>query len=192
MRQYPAYGRAIAGQIVRGIKPIAVAVLLSSRWNYLNHAPKVGLRPDEWARGRYEFGFLRGMRVVLVLGDGAEPLHIAELVLELMRAAPIYLWAYDVAGTKLYDGEYASDLTWWVRELAVQAGCGDKLPWAEIRSAVRVMEEAQARDARAFVTKSEAIKQRDGEEEWFKWALAVHEIPGQVRAMFGQGDAQPA
>jgi hypothetical protein len=117
MREYPAYGRTIASHIVRGQKPVALAVLLSSRWDYYNHVPKVCIKPEEWRIGRFEFGFLRGLHAVAIVGDESSNLQLAELVLELMRVGPALLWIYDAVGGKVYDGDFASDVARWAFQI---------------------------------------------------------------------------
>jgi hypothetical protein len=99
IREYPAYGRTIAQQLVRGLRPICIGVLLSTRWRYFDHTPKVCIKPEDWANGKYEFGFLRGRHVVAIWGDDCTDRQFGELLLELMRAGPSDLWAFGCDGT---------------------------------------------------------------------------------------------
>lgn len=92
MRVYPAYGRTIARHLVRGNHPAGIGVLLSSRWWYYEQAPKVCISPDEWALGRFEFGYLKNEHVVAVWGDEVESMQFGELLIELMLAGPRLIW----------------------------------------------------------------------------------------------------
>lgn len=98
MRVYPAYARTIAKYIARGVRPAAVGVLLSSRWNYFETAPRVCIKPDEWKPGRWEFDYLRNMHAVAIFGDGTESYQFAQLLVELMAAGPKLLWACMAGG----------------------------------------------------------------------------------------------
>lgn len=102
MRVYPAYARTIARHLVRGQRPAGIGVMLSSRWWYFDQVPKICMSPDEWALGRFEFGYLKNEHAVAVWGDGAEPAQFGELLIELMLAGPRLLWACDVDGKWLY------------------------------------------------------------------------------------------
>jgi hypothetical protein len=114
MREYPAYGRTIASHIVRGQKPLALAVLLSARWDYFDHVPKVCLKPDEWRLGRYEFGFVRALHAVAVFGDEATEAQAAELLVELMRVGPgAPLGVRSRLGQTLHEFERAADVGRW-------------------------------------------------------------------------------
>jgi hypothetical protein len=98
MTVYPAYARQIAMLAARGIRPVAVGVLLSSRWWYFDHVAKVCIKPDEWALRRWEFGYLRGMHVVAVQGDDCDERQLGELLADLMWAGPRVLWVCDLWG----------------------------------------------------------------------------------------------
>jgi hypothetical protein len=181
IRNYPAYGRTIAAHLARGLKPICIGVLLSSRWGYFNHVPKVCIKPDEWAFGRLEFGFLHGMHVVAVPGDDCEPRQLAELILDLMRAGPRLLWAYNADGSKLYDGDWPSDLWNWVFELS-----GRKYAYAELKAAARVMEDAQARALAAWMREYQAIDERAGVEKAVQFHIDTEAIKDRVRLLFSK------
>jgi hypothetical protein len=184
MREYPAYARTIAAHIARGQKPIAIAVLLSARWGYFDHVPKVCLRPDEWALGRYEFSYLRGLHAVAVPGEDCTELQLAELLVDLMRAGPALLWAFNFEGGTLYDGEFADDLSWWARELVVKAGADERLPWKTIKTAELVMAAVQRRAAELWQRESERIQAKNGIEEWATWALSENAVKDRVRELF--------
>lgn len=184
MREYPAYGRAIASHIVRGQKPIAVAVLLSEYWNYFDRVPKVCIKPDEWRLGRYEFGFLRGLHVVVVPGDGVASLQLAELVVDIMRAGPALVWACEVDGRVLYDGDSADDVAHWAMKLVSDAGASEKLPWSTIKVARAVMEQAQIRALELWQRESDRIQSRGDLEAHTRWMLHEYQTKDRVRALF--------
>jgi len=198
MRVYPAYGRTIATHIYRGEKPICVAVMLSTRWGYFDHVPKICIRPDEWAPGRYQFGYLAGLHPVAVPGDGASDRQLAELLVEIMVAGPARLWAFNADGSKLYDGMWSSDISWWARELIVKAGEAERLPWGAIKAAEQVMARAQERAARQWCAEFKRVQQRGDVEAAARWAQATeYGIPDRVRALFASpwqapGDARAA
>lgn len=102
MKVYPPYGRSIAALIARGVKPACVGVLLSERWPYYQNVARVCIKPDEWAPGRWEFGFLRNMHVVAILGEEAEGWQFGGLLVDLMRASPALLWICDITGRWIY------------------------------------------------------------------------------------------
>ena len=95
MRVYPAYARTIARHLVRGHRPAGIGVLFSTRWWYFDNLAKACIAPEDWAFGRFEFGYLKNEHVVAVWGDGAEPTQFGELLIELMLAGPRLLWACD-------------------------------------------------------------------------------------------------
>lgn len=102
LRTYPPYARTISRHLVRGNHPAGIGVLLSARWWYFDRAAKVCVKPDEWAPGRWEFGYLKNQHVVAVWGDEAQPEQFGELLIELMLAGPRLLWAMDASGQWLY------------------------------------------------------------------------------------------
>jgi hypothetical protein len=184
MREYPAYGRTIASHIVRGQKPVALAVLLSSRWDYYNHVPKVCIKPEEWRIGRFEFGFLRGLHAVAIVGDESSNLQLAELVLELMRVGPALLWIYDAVGGKVYDGEFASDVSRWAFGIVVEAGERERLPFSLFKTAELVMSASQARAAELWQREFERVEQRGDLEASVRFQLREHETKDRVRELF--------
>jgi hypothetical protein len=159
MREYPAYGRTIAAHIVRGMKPICVGVLLSSTWWYFDQAPKVCIRPDEWRRGRYEFGFLRGMHVVAVSGLDCTARMLGELLLELMRPGPSLLWIWNADGSKIYDEEWPDSLAHYRAPAHRRQG---ELSGGE--AAAGVMAAAQADASRRWTAEYERIMARSAED----------------------------
>jgi hypothetical protein len=102
MRIYPAYARTVAQHLVRGNRPACIGVLLSARWFFFDRAAKLCLRPEEWALGRWEFGYLKNEHVVALWGEEAQSAQFGELLLELMLAGPRLLWAASIDGTWLY------------------------------------------------------------------------------------------
>jgi hypothetical protein len=184
MRVYPAYGRTIASHVVRGARPMAIAVLLSSRWDYFNHVPKVCIKPDEWKLGRFELGFLHNMHVVVVPGDEAKDLALAELLVDAMRVGPRLLWVFNADGTKLYDGDTPHDVALYARELTARAGALDKLTPDTIRTAELVMVAAQARAGELWHREYERMAAKRAPEEVTRWMLREYEIKDRVRELF--------
>ena len=184
MREFPAYGRTIASHVVRGQKPMAVAVLVSSFWGYFDHLPKVCIKPEEWARRRYEFGFLQGLHAVAVAGDDCTEPMLAELLVELMRAGPRELWAFAATGQVLYDGNSPFELAHWARDLAAKAGLEPTLSWAEIQAAREVMTASQSRAAREWQREHERIDRRGDLEASVRHSLRDFEIKDRVRELF--------
>lgn len=129
MRAYPAYGRTIAALAARGVKPAAVGVLLSDYWNYFQAAPRCCIRADEWATGRWEFGFLRNQHVVAIFGDGASNQQFAELLVEIMAAGPRLIWACAAGGEWLFKGNEADPLQ--VHSYAVESLRGPPSSWRD-------------------------------------------------------------
>lgn len=198
MREYPAYARTIAAHIVRGQKPICVAVLLSSRWGYFDHVPKICLKPDEWAVGRFEFGYLHGMHAVVVPGDDCPDTMLAELLVETMAAGPNELWAYDTNGKKLYDERFPSDISDWVRDIRVRAGMDWREGWPSVQAAERRMVAAQQRSLRQWEIEQARIREKSGLEAWVKWtSWNEFGVKDRIRALFtdpwqAPGDARAA
>ncbi len=106
MRTYPPYARTISRHLMRGNHPVCIGVLLGARWWFFDRVAKVCIRPDEWALGRWEFGYLKGQHVVAVWGEEVEPAQFGELLIELMLAGPRLLWAISVEGTWLYKDSF--------------------------------------------------------------------------------------
>lgn len=186
MRVYPAYARTIAAHVVRGNKPICVAVLLSSRWNYFDHVPKVCIKPDEWAIGRYEFKFLAGIHVVAVPGENCSNEQLGELLLELMRVGPRLLWVYDLEGKGIYTEDWPPDWE-WVHDL-----CERRRDWREIKAAESVMADAQRRAVRAWTKEYETIGERRGLDAALQFHLETDvRRPARVRELFS-GVSEPA
>lgn len=183
MRAYPAYGRTIASHVVRGAKPIAIGVLLSARWDYFDHVPKVCIKPDEWRLGRFELGFLRNLHVVVVPGDQASEIQLAELLIDLMRVGPRLLWAFNADGSKIYDGTEAHDLAFYARELAAKHGALDRL-LALIRPAELVMVAAQVRAGQQWHREYERLVAKRSTEQVSKWMLSEYETQDRVRELF--------
>jgi len=114
---YPAYARQIAALAARGIRPTAVGILFSSRWEYFDHVPKVCIKPSEWARARFEWSWLAGSHAVAIWGDEANSPSFGELLIELMQAQPALLWACDVEGKVLEESGDDDHLGQWIRDL---------------------------------------------------------------------------
>jgi hypothetical protein len=187
MREYPAYGRTIASHVVRGQKPIAIAVLLSARWGYFDNAPKICIHPDEWAPGRYEFGFLGGLHAVVVPGDGVQDAQLGELLVDLMRAGPALLWAFNADGSKLYDGEDPNALTHWACELMGRLDL-----YKQIRDgAERTMVNAQRRAIARWVAEAERIQASSGIEGWMQFYQRTEGSKDHVRALFASSREAP-
>jgi hypothetical protein len=184
MREYPAYGRTLASHIVRGQKPMAIAVLLSTGWRYFDHVPKVCIRPEDWERSRYELSWLQGLHVVAVPGDDCTEPLLAELLVELMRVGPRELWAFDASGKLLYDGDSPFELAHWARELAATAGVTSTLSWAAISAARMVMTEAQLRAAKQWQREYARIERRGDAEASARFSLRDFQIKDQVRELF--------
>jgi hypothetical protein len=167
MRVYPAYGRTITRHLVRGLKPVAIGVLFSTRWDYFDHAPKVCIRPDEWRANRFEFGFLRGQHVVVVPGDEALERDLAQLVVELMMVGPRLLWLFNADGSKIYDGD--SMRTRWRFTCASSPRAASRRCWTLPRSNASalpssVMAAAQARGSELWHREYQRIVEKRGEE----------------------------
>jgi hypothetical protein len=187
MRVYPAYGRTITRHLVRGLKPVAIGVLFSTRWDYFDHAPKVCIRPDEWRANRFEFGFLRGQHVVVVPGDEAPARELAQLVVELMMVGPRLLWLFNADGSKIYDGEDAHEVALYVRELAARSEPALDAAGIEcIRIAERVMASAQVRASELWRREHQRVVEKRGEEWAAAWMLTEWQTKDRVRELFSQ------
>jgi hypothetical protein len=184
MREYPAYGRTIAAHIVRGMKPICVGVLLSSTWWYFDQAPKVCIRPDEWRRGRYEFGFLRGMHVVAVSGLDCTATMLGEMLLELMMAGPSLLWIWNADGSKIYDEEWADSLAHYVHQLT-----GGRVSYQVAKHAAGVMAAAQADASRRWTAEYERIMARSAEDA-LRFYDRSEQAKGRVRELFASPERE--
>lgn len=181
MREYPAYGRAIAAHLARGDKPLAVGVVLSNRWwHLLDHIPKVCIRTDDWAPRRYELGYLQGMHVVAYWGD-CEGKAFGELVLELMLSAPRMLWAFDMSGRELSADDPAHDqgIGLWAAHLA---GLQARAPL--VQAARSRYAHAIAADARRELEEYERIRARSGDEAAVRWSAERLGWPALVRKRF--------
>lgn len=181
IREYPAYARTIAAHLVRGQKPICIAVLLSTRWRYFDNVPKICIKPDDWEPNRYEFSYLRGLHVVVVPGDDCTDEQLGELLLELMKAGPAVLWGYQVDGTKLYDGEDPSDLLHWVCQLVPDR---EALPYGVVKSAELRMRHALAAANDAWIRESKSIEERSGVEAAIEFYRRSEAIKDLVRRRF--------
>lgn len=154
MRVYPAYGREIGRLAARGIRPVAVGVLMSSRWWYMEHVARVCLKPDEWALRRWEFGYLHRQHVVAVQGDDCDPRVLGELLIDLMWAGPRQLWVCDLAGEWLVRDLAPQLLRMQVREWIGEAKLDAFLDQATARY-------AQAQDAEAELERREIARALD-------------------------------
>lgn len=195
--EYPAYARTIAAHLVRGQKPVAVGVLLSTRWHYFDHVPKVCIRPEEWKPWHYEFGYLRDLHVVAVTGDDCTELQLAELLLELMRAGPRLLWVWHADGSKVYDPDDAWLMAEWVREMALRVGAKDQFSISTVNAARALMAGAQLRDAERWNVEAERIREKRGDEAYTKFFRDTEGLKERVRALFASpwqapGDARAA
>jgi hypothetical protein len=189
MRVYPAYGRTITRHLVRGLKPVAIGVLFSTRWDYFDHAPKVCIRPDEWRANRFEFGFLRAQHVVVVPGDEAPARDLARLVVELMMAGPRLLWLFNADGSKIYDGDSAHEVALYARELAARSEPPqvlDAFARADIRTAELAMVAAQTRAGELWHREYQRIVEKRGDEAAAAWMLAEWQTKDRVRELFSQ------
>lgn len=184
MRNYPAYGRTIASHLMRGTRPMALAVLFSSRWDYFDHLPKVCLKPDDWKLGRFEFGFLRGLHVVVVVGDDVGDLGFAELLVELMRVGPRLLWLWNASGEKIYDGDGVREVALYARELAARAGALERLTPDAIRVAELIMVAAQTRAGELWHREYQRVVEKRGDEAAAQWMLAEYTTKDRVRELF--------
>lgn len=175
MRDYPAYARIVAQMRARAVRPICVAVLLSTRWDCYAHVPKICIRPRDWARRRYTFEMLRELHVVAVAGEDCDNRHLAELLLELMHARPAALWVYTSEGQVLSDQNSPQQLSWWIRELHREAG----LDYAA-RYALQAGISAAARE---HVHQAETIARRSGLEASVRFQLAQWQSEDRVREL---------
>lgn len=183
MRAYPAYGQTIARHVTRGTKPMAIGVLLSARWDYFDHVAKVCIKPHEWKLGRFEFGFLHNLHAVVVPGDESTELQLAELLIEVMRAGPRLLWAFNADGSKLYDGEHAHDVAEWAIEIAWRAGELERIkPLA--RTAEQVMLAVQVRAGQRWHREYERLTAKRTTEEVSAWMLSEYKTQDRVRELF--------
>lgn len=178
-RIYPSYARAIAAQIVRGNKPIAVGVMLSdTHWRCFDHAPKVCIRTDEWALGRFEFDYLRGLNVVAIWGDALDK-QFGELLRDLMMTRPRRLWACDLAGTLIWhDHESVQDL-WWPATLAGVAPAEPAYALAR-----RTFEAAQRAAHIRELEETELIEKRSGIEAAVRYSISLLQVADRVRELF--------
>lgn len=186
IRDFPAYARTIASHIARGQRPVCVGVLLSSRWGYFNHVAKICIKPDEWAPGRFEFGYLRGMHVVVVPGDDCEDLQLAQLLVDLMRIGPALLWVFGADGTKISDDEQAFLLPDYAAQLA--RGKVDDLGafYRNAKVASAVMAAVQRKDAQRFLTEFERIREKSGDDAALEFHLREERAKLQVREWFSR------
>jgi hypothetical protein len=180
MRDFPAYARTITQQMRRGHRPICLAVLLSSRWDYYAHLPKVCIKPKDWAPRRYDLDLVRERLAIAVVGDDCDPRQLAELLFELMLARPAALWVYSTEGEALADQSSPLQLAWWIRDLGAPALGGRSRAGLEAR---RALEEGIAAAARAIVRQAEALEQRAGLEASVRFQLAQYRIEDQVREL---------
>jgi hypothetical protein len=176
-REYPAYGRSIAKTVNRGLRPIACAVLLSSRWYYFDHVPKVCIRPDEWRRSKFEFRYLAGLHLVAIPGDDCTEHQLGELLVDLMMVGPTAIWAYNVDGSKLSEEDWPSSIAHWVRDLR----------GAEIfelaKNAAARMQAAQRRALEQYTIEHERIAKRS-EDDALRFMLQEYEVKDRIRALF--------
>lgn len=184
-RLYPAYARQIAYRIRRGQHPLAVGVMFSSFWSDFLDVPRLCLRPDEWSLGRYEFSYLRGERVVLIVGHddethAGEGRSIGELLCELMLVGPSLVWVAHQAGG-------------WMEQTGT--------PWAlaDLAESMRVPRELAALARQAYTANYLSASEREAARTIA--AIEAGRLPGpsELRAVeerfgnpFWVGDAQAA
>ena len=177
---YPAFARTIAAYIARGQKPVAVAVLLSDDWRCLFDAPKACIRPDEWRRGRFEFGYLAGLHAVAVLGPGATLQAFGEMLIEIMLAAPRLIWVYDTDGQQLVQDDSPTLIAQWVRELFLPNPAPEAL-----ESARTVYLDAQKRAEAQDMREQNIIQARGGLERAVRWRIGREEWRKRGQSWFG-------
>lgn len=183
MRLYPAYARPIAAHIARGQRPIAVGVLLSSQWGWLDHVPKVCIKPDEWARGRWEFGYLRGMHVVAVWGFDVAPVQFGELLLELMEAGPELIWTSDLTGD-VSETYGLSDIADYARALLIGRDGGAANIELDASIAEGLYQASQGRAVRRHLAEISRIEQKRGPEAAERWRELQAAARQRVRELF--------
>lgn len=129
----PAYAKTFARYILQGSPPRIIAVVLAHKWSIADDLPKVCINPREWAADVYEFDFLRGLDVMLILGDEVGMLPAAECICELLEAGPHDLVIANEAREPVADGFYAAESTafaWFdavmLRDLQAEPGKGDE------------------------------------------------------------------
>jgi hypothetical protein len=103
MKIYPAYAKTLARYIVQGRAPRLAAVVVCADWTVADDLPQVCINPRDWAPDAYEFGYLRGLDVVLILGRvGARA--AAQCICELLEAVPHDLVVCDHPRKLIADG----------------------------------------------------------------------------------------
>ncbi len=196
MRTYPAYGRTIAALCARGVKPAAIGVLLSDRWGYFQNVPRVCIRPDEWKRAHWEFGFLRNMHVVAIFGDGVERVQFAELLVELMAAGPRLIWACMAGGEWFLKGDVDPAQ---VQSYAIESLRGPVLDWQTdgwtgptYRDSLPARAAYQAGQRRAIELDMRIMQRiQDKGGDLVKWDMEERAQLAFVETMFGDPYAVP-
>lgn len=187
-KDYPTYAHTLAKHVVRGQKPMAVAVLLSSRWwNLYDHVVKICIKPDDWAFGRYEFRYLQGMHVVAVPGDCPEA-QLGELVIDVMYARPSLLWVFDMTGRAIVDGNAPDPrgLARWAGEMA-----GLALDDFRVSNADAFYSAGIASAAQRELDEMKVIEARSGLGASALWAADRMGWPDRVREQFSQVASEP-
>ena len=149
MRIYPAYAQTLARHLMRGNRPACIGVLLSSRWAYFDRAPRICVKPDEWALGRFEFGYLRNEHAVAIWGDETTEPQFGELLIDLMAAGPRLVWAVACTGEWIYKDSFDVGLARYAEELAGRRHA------QTIQLALHAYGAGQARDLEAVVAAAE-------------------------------------
>jgi hypothetical protein len=103
MKIFPAYAKTLARYIAQGRAPRLAAVVVCADWSAADDLPQVCINPRDWAPDAYEFGYLRGLDVVLILGRVGER-AAAQCICELLEAAPHDLVVCDHPRKPVADG----------------------------------------------------------------------------------------
>lgn len=104
MKIFPAYAKTLRTYIAQGHAPRLVAVVLCADWSIADDLPKVCISPRDWEPDAYEFGYLRRLDVVLMLGNLVGERAAAQCMCEVLEAAPHDLVVTDQARKLFADG----------------------------------------------------------------------------------------
>lgn len=183
----PAYARQIRLQLIRGNHPAAIGVLFSSRWWHFDHVPKICLRPDEWALGRFEFGYLKGEHVVAIWGEEIEEIQFGELLIELMLAGPRRLWICGLDGRWIQRATIAFEVRLYADQLTgyKRRDLTERAEAAMMRAEARETELLQAEVQRAIDLDRQNVPfvlQRNAAEKIVEQRFTDTYPPGDERA----------
>jgi len=97
-KRLPAYAKQLIEARQRNIKPWLMLCQFGGNWSLYPDCPKIAIKPIEYQPGMFDFSYLRGLFVVVVV-EGGEQQQVLDLCHEIAQQKPVHLLVKDSTGT---------------------------------------------------------------------------------------------